>query len=107
VEYTRGCNKEYLYSADDTGQFYNMMPCAKFKVKGEICVGGKGCNICSAGSKCVNMTAIDKEGLFVIGRSHKPHCFMNVNKLPIEHAASNKTWLTSHIFQQCANGTMS
>jgi TPP-dependent indolepyruvate ferredoxin oxidoreductase alpha subunit len=61
VECKRGCYKEYTYSVNNTRIFYNMMSSAKFKVKGEKCVGGKGCKTCSAVSTCVNMTVIDKK----------------------------------------------
>jgi hypothetical protein len=101
VECQQGYSEEDIYSADDTGVFYNMTPDSTFKFKVEKCVGGKMSKNHLTVLMCVNMTGTDKKKrLFVIGKSQTPRCFKNVKKLPVEYAANKKAWMTSDIFQQ-------
>jgi hypothetical protein len=100
VECEQGYSEGDIYTADETGVFYNMTPGLTFKLKGEKYVGGKMSKNRLTVLMCVNTTGTNKKRLFVIGKSQTPRCFKNVKKLPVEYAANKKAWMTSGIFQQ-------
>jgi hypothetical protein len=64
VECQEGYSEEDIYSADETGVFYNMTPASTFKFKGEKCIGGI--------LMCVNMTGTDKKDSLLL-ENHKHH----------------------------------
>ena len=41
-----------------------------------------------------------KQRLLVIGKSHNPHCFKGIKKLPVEYCANANVWMTSVIFKK-------
>jgi hypothetical protein len=105
VECQQGYSEEDIYTADETGVFYNIIPNSTFKFKDEKCVGGKMSKNHLTVLMCVNVTGTDQKRHFVIGKSQTPRCFKNVQKLPVEYAANKNAWMTSDIFQQYVSGT--
>jgi hypothetical protein len=98
VECQQGYIEEDIYTADETGVFYNMTPDSIFKFKSEKCVGRKMSKNRLTVLMCVDMTGTGKKRLFVIAKSQTPRCFKNVMKLQVEYAANKKARMTSGIF---------
>jgi hypothetical protein len=61
VECQQGYSEEDIYTADESGVFYNMTPDSTFTLKGETCVGGKMFKNRLTGLMCVNVTGTDKK----------------------------------------------
>jgi hypothetical protein len=87
-----------VYNADETGLFFNVLPDRTLAYKGETCHGGKHSKDRLTVLLCVNSDGIDKQVPIVIGKSSKPRCFKDVQKLPIKYHANSKAWMTTEIF---------
>jgi hypothetical protein len=68
-----------IYTADETGLFFNVLPDRTLVYKGESCHGGKHSKDRLTVLLCVNSGGSDKQ---VLGKSPKPRCFKKVKKLP-------------------------
>jgi hypothetical protein len=87
-----------VYSADETGLFFNVLPDRTLVYKGETCHGGRHTKDRLTVLLCVNSGGSDKQVPIVIGKSSKPRCFKDVKKLPIKYYANSKAWMTTEIF---------
>lgn len=90
-----------IYNADETGLFFRMLPDKTLSLKGEKCVGGKLSKERVTTLQCVNMAG-EKEKLLVIGKTHKPRAFKNLNmkSLPVTYKANRKAWMTCDIMKE-------
>lgn len=95
----RGYSDNEIYSADETGIFYNITPDKTSKFKNENCSGGEHVKHRLTVLVCANMSGSDKRKLVVIGKSAKPRSFKNVRSLPVTYSANKKALMTSEIFQ--------
>jgi hypothetical protein len=73
VECQQGYCEEDIYTADESGVFYNMTPDSTFIFKGEKCVGGKMSKNRLTVLMCVNMTGTDKKKHSLLLDNHKHH----------------------------------
>jgi hypothetical protein len=87
-----------VYSADETGLFFKVLPDKTLGYKGESCHGGKHSKDRLTVLLCVNSDGSDKHVPIVIGKSPKPRCFKNVKKLPTKYYVNGKAWMTTLIF---------
>lgn len=99
-EIIRDYAEKDIFNADEAGLFYKLTPNQTLKMKGEKCVGGKLSKVRITVLVCGNMNGSEKRQLTVIGKSHKPRCFKNVKKLPVDYKANKKAWMTSDLFQE-------
>jgi hypothetical protein len=64
-----------VYSADETGLFFNVLPDRTLAYNGETCHGGKHSKDRLTVLLCVNSDGSGKRVPIVIGKSSKPRCF--------------------------------
>jgi hypothetical protein len=76
-----------VYSADETGLFFKVLPERTLAYKGETCHGGKHSKDRLTVLLCVNSEGSDKQVPIVIGKSR---CFKDVKNLPIKYHANSK-----------------
>ncbi|ELT97966.1 hypothetical protein CAPTEDRAFT_146732, partial [Capitella teleta] len=79
---------ENIFSADETGLFFQALPSKSLVLKGDSCSGGKESKNHLTVLVCANMTGTSKLPLLVIGNSAKPRCFKHVKSLPCEYKAN-------------------
>lgn len=89
-----------IFNADETGLFFNVLPCKTFSFKGEACHGGKLSKVRLTVLLITNSDGSEKLPPLVIGKSAKPRCFKNVRTLPTKYAANKKAWMTSILFEK-------
>lgn len=97
----KGYSPKNVYNADETGLFFRTLPDKTLSIKGEKCVGGKLSKERVTILHCANMAG-DKEKLLLIGKSHRPRAFknINVNSLPVTYRANRKAWMTCDIMKE-------
>ncbi|XP_022908489.2 tigger transposable element-derived protein 6-like [Onthophagus taurus] len=91
-----------VFNMDKTGIFYTLMSNRTLHFKGERCHG-------SAKSKqrvtvvlCCNSDGSEKYKAWVIGKSHNPRCFKNVDKshLPCDYTHHVSSWIDAQAFRE-------
>ncbi|XP_038068586.1 tigger transposable element-derived protein 4-like isoform X2 [Patiria miniata] len=91
-----------IFSADETGIFYSLLPDRSLTFKGKAYNVGKRGEQRLTAMVCTNMDGSEKLPLLVIGKSKKPQCFTNVNSLPMQYEANKTAWMTPDIFEAWA-----
>lgn len=87
-----------IYNADETGLFYEMLPCKTLDMKGQRCHGGKHSKKRVTVLLCSNADGSDKRPPLVVGKSARPRCFRGTRGLPVKYVANSRSWMTRAIF---------
>jgi hypothetical protein len=88
-----------IFSADEFGLFYNMLPNKTYTFKAASCKGIKVNKERITVLVYVNLGGTEKLPLLIIGKSKQPRCFRNTKLLPCTYC--HKTaWMTCEIFQE-------
>lgn len=95
--------KEYepkdIYSANEFGLFFNLLPDNSMTHGIEYCNGEK----CSKQRITVllacNMDGSEKLTPLVIGKSKQPRCFKNIRNFPCDYTDQKNAWMTSEQFE--------
>lgn len=87
-----------VFSAGETGVFYNMQPEQTLLFKGESCHGGERSEDRLTVLLCTNEDGSEKLPPLVIGKFEKPRCFENLKGLPCQYKSNRKAWMTAAIF---------
>ena len=76
--------KADIYNANEFSLFFKALPKKTLHLKDDKCTGGKHSKIRVTGLAAANMNG-DKLPMFTTGKSQKPICFKNIEKLPCRH----------------------
>ena len=87
-----------VYNADETGSFYRASSEHTYVFKNETVRRCKVSKDRVTVLCCANMQG-KKQRLLVIEKSHSPHCFKGIKKLPVEYRANANVWMTSVIIK--------
>jgi hypothetical protein len=87
-----------VYSADETGLFFNVLPDRTLAYKGESCHGRKHSKDRLTVLLCVNSDGSDKQVPIVIRKSPKPSVSRTLKKLPTKYHVNGKAWMATEIF---------
>lgn len=71
-----------------------------FAFKGDKCQKGKFSKERVTVMMGSNVSGTDKLTPLVIGKSKDPHCFKNIQSLPVEYDFNKKAWMNGIIFEQ-------
>ena len=88
-----------IFSADESGLFYQALPKKTLHLKGEKCSGGKNSKNRLTVFAAANMIG-EKLPMFVIGKSQKPRFFKHIKSLPCRYRAQKKSWINSELFEE-------
>lgn len=99
-EIRKGFKDDEIFNADETGLFFKITPDRTLKFRGEKCQGGKMSKERITVLVTANMTGTVKKKLLVIGKSKKPRCFKNINRLPVIYRHNKRAWMVSDLFQE-------
>lgn len=88
-----------VFSVDEMGLFYKVLPSKTLAFKGEACSGGKHSKDRITVLVGANMAGDEKLKLLVIGKSKHPRCFKGVRHLPVTYNANGRAWMTMAIFE--------
>jgi len=88
-----------IYNADKLGLFFKMLPDRSYVFKDDPCIGGKQSKERLSVLLCSNTTGTHKLVPLVIGKSARPQCFKNVEKLPCSYSNQKSAWMTAYQFQ--------
>ncbi|UYV72570.1 K02A2.6-like [Cordylochernes scorpioides] len=95
-----GYDPTNIYTADETGLFFQLIPDRTLAHKDENCRGVKRMKQQITVLLCYNSTGTDKRRLLIIGKSAKPRCFRNFSPhFYCTYTSNSKAWMTSSIFQ--------
>jgi hypothetical protein len=89
-----------IFSADEFGLFYNMLPDKTYTFKGASCKDIKVNNERITVLVCTNLDGTEKLPLLVNGKSKRPQCFRNTKLLPCTYFHNKTAWMTCEIFQE-------
>ena len=89
-----------VFSADETGLYWRLLPDKSHAVAGEVCTGGKKSKERVTVLICANMDGSEKVPLLTIGKYKKPRCFRGVPSLPTEYQANPSVWMNSTMFEE-------
>ncbi|XP_064410130.1 tigger transposable element-derived protein 4-like [Latimeria chalumnae] len=88
-----------VFSIDETGLFYKLLPNRTLALKEEECHGGKHSKERITLLVGSNMDGSEKLKLLVIGKVKQPKCFKGVKALPVDYEGNTKAWMTGDIFK--------
>jgi hypothetical protein len=89
-----------IFSADEFGLFYNMLPDKTYTFKEASFKGIKVNKERITVLVCTNLDGTEKLPLLVIGKSKQPQCFTNTKLLPCTYHHKKTAWMTCKIFQE-------
>lgn len=89
-----------VYSAEETGLFFSMLPKRVPALKGERCHNGQLSKMRVTILLCTNIKGTDKRPPVVIGESKQPRCFTGTVRMSIKYFANSKSWITQAIFEK-------
>jgi hypothetical protein len=89
-----------IFSADEFGLFYNMLPDKTYTFKGANCKGIKVNKERITILVCADLGGKEKLPLLVIGKSKQPRCFRNTKLLPCTYCCNRTAWMICEIFQE-------
>ncbi|XP_055933623.1 jerky protein homolog-like [Argiope bruennichi] len=96
----KGISEEQLYSCNETGLNYKMLPAKTFVSKKEAAAPGyKKSKERVTILACSNATGNHKLRLTLIGKSKKPRDFKNLESLPVYYKYHEKALMNSEIFK--------
>lgn len=97
-----GYNDEQVYTCDETGFFYKLLPDNNFLVPSDepSCANSKRIRDRVTMLFCLNKTGQHKLKPLCVGKYRSPRGFqhVNVSKLPFWYKCSHNAWMTSAIF---------
>lgn len=89
-----------IFSADETGLFFNILPSKTFSLKGESCQEGKFSEIRLTVLLITNSDGSEKLPPLIIGKAQNPQYFKDIKSLPAKYAVNEYAWMTSNIFEK-------
>ncbi|XP_042913329.1 tigger transposable element-derived protein 4-like, partial [Parasteatoda tepidariorum] len=88
-----------VFNLEETGLFFECMPCKAIMFRSEKCSGGKLSKEWLTILVGTNANGTEKLPLMVIGKAKKPRCSKNVKSLSVEYHANPKTWITLNLYK--------
>ncbi|XP_074947037.1 tigger transposable element-derived protein 4 [Phalacrocorax aristotelis] len=98
--YLNDYQPENVFYIQESGLLYQMLPHNTFAFKGETCSVGKLSEERITVVVGTNMDGSEKLPLLVIGKTKIPHCFKDLESLPVDYEANDMAWVTSEVFEQ-------
>lgn len=91
-----------IFNMDETGIFYNLLPCHTLSIKGQKCHGGTQSKQRLTVVLVCNSDGSEKHQPWVIGKSKNPRCFKHIDKdkLPCKYTHHTKAWIDTSAFRQ-------
>jgi len=88
-----------IFNVDETGLCHNLQPSKTVTYKGDSCYGGtKSQQRVTVLLSCI-ADVMEELSSLVTGKCNKPHCFINVKKLPTNYTANSSLWMASATFE--------
>lgn len=94
----KGFQDDDVFNGDETGLFLKWVLLKILNLKIRNTLEGSYLNR-DWQFLCVNLSCTEKKELLVIGKSKKPRCFKNINKLPVKYMENKKAWIMGGIFE--------
>jgi hypothetical protein len=88
-----------VFSADESGLFYTLLPNRTYAFRGEKCHGGKLRKGRITVLVAANMDGSEKLPLLVTGRSEKQGSFENSTSFPLKYRHNKTAWMTCILFE--------
>ena len=89
-----------IFSADETGLYYQGIPDKEHCQGGDAPEGGKMAEARITALLCANMSGNEKCPILIIGKIIHPKCFpKDLTKLPVDYAHSSNALMTGQIFK--------
>ena len=95
-----GYQPEDIYSADEAGLFYQLLPSHTLASKEDDCAGTKKRKQRVTLLLGANIDGTGLLGPLLVGKFTKPRCLKNMHSLPVTFKHSRKAWMTAEIWKE-------
>ncbi|NWJ09037.1 TIGD4 protein, partial [Crypturellus undulatus] len=89
-----------VFSLQETGLLYQMLPRSTFSFRGEACSVGELSRERVTVVVGTNADGSEKLPLLVIGKSRSPRSLGGAESLPVDYEANEMAWMTTEVFEQ-------
>ncbi|XP_054718733.1 tigger transposable element-derived protein 4-like [Uloborus diversus] len=90
-----------IFSLDEIGLFYRLLPHEVVTFKDETCSDGKHSELRLTVLFGANMGGTEKLKPLVIGNRKSPKCFENIKSLPVDYYSNSNAWMSPSIWEEC------